>query len=83
MCWPLHERGAPWPDVFVVELSSFQLETTASLKPTAATVLNVSENHLDRYAGMNDYAAAKARVFAGGGEQVLNRDDPRVVGDAR
>jgi UDP-N-acetylmuramoylalanine--D-glutamate ligase len=72
-----HEQGAPWPDVFVVELSSFQLETTASLKPTAATVLNVSENHLDRYAGMEGYAAAKARVFMGGGEQILDRDDPR------
>ena len=74
-----HERGLPWPDVFVVELSSFQLETTASLEPTAATVLNVTENHLDRYAGMAEYAAAKARIFAGGGEQVLNRDDPRSL----
>ncbi len=73
----LHEDGAPWPDVFVLELSSFQLETTNSLKPTAAAVLNISENHLDRYAGMDEYAAAKARVFSGGGEQVLNRDDPR------
>ncbi len=73
----LHEQGVPWPDVFVVELSSFQLETTTSLKPTAATVLNISENHLDRYAGMSDYAAAKARVFRGGGEQILNRDDSR------
>ena len=72
-----HERGARWPDVFVVELSSFQLETTSSLEPTAATVLNVSENHLDRYAGMNEYAAAKARVLSGAGEQILNRDDPR------
>jgi UDP-N-acetylmuramoylalanine--D-glutamate ligase len=75
-----HERGSPWPDVFVVELSSFQLETTASLKPTAATVLNVSENHLDRYAGLDEYAAAKARVFSGGGVQILNRDDPRSWG---
>ncbi len=73
-----HERGEPWPDVFVVELSSFQLETTASLRPTAATVLNVSENHLDRYRGIGDYAAAKARIFAAGGEQILNRDDARV-----
>jgi UDP-N-acetylmuramoylalanine--D-glutamate ligase len=71
------EHGASWPDAFVVELSSFQLETTAHLKPTAATVLNVSENHLDRYAGMNEYAAAKARAFSGGGAQILNRDDPR------
>ena len=74
-----HERGAPWPEAFVLELSSFQLETTASLKPTAATVLNVTENHLDRYAGIAQYAAAKARIFAGGGEQILNRDDPRSL----
>ncbi|TMH34389.1 MAG: UDP-N-acetylmuramoyl-L-alanine--D-glutamate ligase [Betaproteobacteria bacterium] len=74
-----HERGEPWPDAFVVELSSFQLETTASLKPTVATVLNVTENHLDRYRGMESYAAAKARVFMAGGEQVLNRDDRRSL----
>ena len=61
-----------WPDVFVLELSSFQLETTASLRPTVATVLNVTDNHLDRYAGLDDYAAAKRRIFAGGGMQVLN-----------
>ncbi len=72
-----HERGAPWPDVFVIELSSFHLETTSSLKPVAATVLNVTENHLDRYAGIAEYAAAKARIFDGGGEQILNRDDAR------
>jgi UDP-N-acetylmuramoylalanine--D-glutamate ligase len=71
-----HERTGDWPDVFVIELSSFQLETTKGLKPVAATVLNVSENHLDRYAGIGEYAQAKARIFAGGGEQVLNRDDP-------
>jgi UDP-N-acetylmuramoylalanine--D-glutamate ligase len=66
-----------WPDVYVLELSSFQLETTASLAPVAATVLNVTENHLDRYSGIDAYAAAKARIFSGGGIQVLNRDDPR------
>ncbi len=71
--------GGRWPDVFVLELSSFQLETTASLVPVAATVLNVTENHLDRYAGMDDYAAAKARIFRNGGMQVLNRDDPRSL----
>lgn len=65
-----------WPDVFVLELSSYQMETTASLAPVAATVLNVTENHLDRYPGMDAYAAAKARIFANGGMQVLNRDDP-------
>ncbi|OYY95539.1 MAG: UDP-N-acetylmuramoyl-L-alanine--D-glutamate ligase [Hydrogenophilales bacterium 28-61-23] len=64
------------PDVWVLELSSFQLETTSSLHPDAATVLNISQDHMDRYAGLDDYAAAKARVFAGSGVQVLNRDDP-------
>jgi len=68
-----------WPDVFVLELSSFQLETTSSLVPTAACVLNVTDNHLDRYAGIDDYAAAKARIFLSGGIQVLNRDDPRSL----
>jgi UDP-N-acetylmuramoylalanine--D-glutamate ligase len=73
-----HEDGAPWPDVFVLELSSYQLETTSSLKPVAATVLNVTANHLDRYAGLADYAAAKARIFENASVQVLNRDDPIV-----
>jgi UDP-N-acetylmuramoylalanine--D-glutamate ligase len=68
-----------WPDVFVLELSSFQLETTHSLAPVAATVLNVSENHLDRYADLDAYAAAKERIFANGGIQVLNRDDLRSL----
>jgi hypothetical protein len=72
------EAGAPWPDVFVLELSSYQLETTSSLRPTAATVLNVTANHMDRYAGIADYAAAKARIFNGATVQVLNRDDPIV-----
>lgn len=69
------DKGA-LPDVWVLELSSFQLETTSSLDADAATVLNVSEDHLDRYAGSMDlYAAAKARIFAGSGVQVLNRED--------
>ena len=70
---------AHWPDVFVLELSSFQLETTSSLVATAAAMLNITDNHLDRYAGIDDYAAAKARIFLGGGIQVLNRDDPRCL----
>ncbi len=74
-----HERRRAWPDVFVLELSSFQLETTSSLRRPRRRVLNVTENHLDRYAGIDAYAAAKARIFAGGGEQVLNRDDPRSL----
>jgi len=64
------------PKVWVLELSSFQLETTHSLNADAATVLNVSEDHLDRYpTGMAGYASAKARVFVGEGVMVLNRDD--------
>ncbi len=66
------------PQVWVLELSSFQLETTYTLDADAAIVLNVTEDHLDRYAGsMDAYAAAKARIFQGGGVQVLNRDDER------
>ncbi|TCS71037.1 UDP-N-acetylmuramoylalanine--D-glutamate ligase [Sulfuritortus calidifontis] len=75
----LTEQGDARPDVYVLELSSFQLETTSSLAPDAATVLNLSEDHMDRYAGMADYAAAKARIFAGAGAQVLNRDDALVL----
>lgn len=68
------ERGET-PDVWVLELSSFQLETTSSLHPDSAAVLNVTEDHLDRYDGMPGYAKAKARVSAGNGVQVLNRED--------
>ena len=67
------------PDVWVLELSSFQLETLESLNADAATVLNISDDHLDRYAGLDDYATAKARVFYGEGVQVLNRQDHRVM----
>ena len=71
------ENGRAAPAVFVLELSSFQLESTASLNADAATLLNLSEDHLDRYDGIDGYAAAKARIFNGSGEQVLNRDDAR------
>ena len=63
------------PDIFVLELSSFQLESTRSLNPEAATVLNVSEDHLDRYSDMRAYAEAKSRIFQGDGTQVVNRED--------
>jgi UDP-N-acetylmuramoylalanine--D-glutamate ligase len=77
------EAGTPAPEVFVLELSSFQLESTSNLEADAATMLNLSEDHLDRYDDMDSYAAAKARVFAGGGVQVLNRDDRRSMGMRR
>jgi UDP-N-acetylmuramoylalanine--D-glutamate ligase len=68
------------PEVWVLELSSFQLETTESLEPAVAAMLNLSEDHLDRHADMAEYAAAKARIFFGKGAQVLNRDDPYSLG---
>ncbi len=63
------------PDVYVLELSSFQLETTNSLVADAATMLNLSEDHMDRYDGMQSYAVAKAHIFYHAKLQVLNRDD--------
>ena len=79
------EDSGTLPQAWVLEVSSFQLETTQSLEPDAAVVLNVSEDHFDRYAGMQDYAAAKARIFTGtrdggseAGVQILNRDDSIV-----
>ena len=64
------------PRVWVLELSSFQLETTEQTGAVAATVLNISEDHLDRHLDMAAYAAAKARIFNGAKRRVINRDDP-------
>ena len=58
---------------------AFQLETTASLNAQAATVLNVSPDHMDRYEDLAEYAHAKARIFTGTGRMVINRDDPWVI----
>jgi UDP-N-acetylmuramoylalanine--D-glutamate ligase len=68
----------PLPEVWVLELSSFQLDGVTGFEPDAATVLNVTQDHLDWHGSMDAYAAAKARVFGGHGVMVLNRDDPRV-----
>jgi UDP-N-acetylmuramoylalanine--D-glutamate ligase len=73
-----HQDAGALPQAWVLELSSFQLETTETLNPAAATVLNISDDHLDRYIDLADYASAKARVFQGDGVQVLNRQDARV-----
>jgi len=67
------------PDVWVLELSSFQLATTVSLHCNAATVLNVTQDHLDWHGSMADYAKSKARIFGKGTVQVLNRDDPAAM----
>ena len=69
------QREGKKADVWVLELSSFQLENTESLRPTAATVLNISEDHLDRYDDLLDYAHTKDKIFRGDGVQVLNSDD--------
>lgn len=67
-------------ELYVLELSSFQLESTWSLKARAATVLNISPDHMDRYDSLADYSAAKARILSGAKTAVLNRDDARVRG---
>ncbi len=67
------------PEAWVLELSSYQLETTWSLAPDAAAMLNLTEDHLDRYSGLTAYGQAKARIFEGARVQVLNRDDPHSL----
>ncbi|HEY6482856.1 MAG TPA: UDP-N-acetylmuramoyl-L-alanine--D-glutamate ligase [Steroidobacteraceae bacterium] len=72
-------RDAQATELYVLELSSFQLDTTHSLDLKAATVLNVSADHLDRYASVEAYAASKARIFVHCDVAVINLDDPLVV----
>lgn len=65
-------------DLYVLELSSFQLETTQSLKALGAVLLNISEDHLDRYADLADYVFAKQRIFHHCSTAVFNRQDPQT-----
>jgi UDP-N-acetylmuramoylalanine--D-glutamate ligase len=67
------------PQVWVLELSSFQLDGIENFEPTAATVLNLSQDHLDWHGDMAAYAAAKARIFGQNALMVLNREDPLVM----
>ncbi|MBN3849107.1 UDP-N-acetylmuramoyl-L-alanine--D-glutamate ligase [Paraburkholderia sp. Ac-20342] len=67
------------PDVWVLELSSFQLETSHTFAPDAAAVLNITQDHLDWHGGLDAYAAAKGRIFGTQTVRVLNRDDARVM----
>ena len=67
------------PEVWVLELSSFQLEGVQGFEPLAATVLNLTQDHLDWHGDMQGYAAAKARIFGQQGLMILNRDDPQVM----
>ncbi len=69
----------PIPKFFVLELSSYQLESTESLKLTAAAVLNVTADHMDRYQTIDAYASAKARIFEHAALAVINIDDPLVT----
>lgn len=76
---PALDLLSPGAALYVLELSSFQLETTTHLACRAATVLNVTADHLDRYASIGEYAAAKARIFARCDTAVVNLDDPLVM----
>jgi len=67
------------PQAWVLELSSFQLDAASDFEPTVATVLNVTQDHLDWHGDMAAYAAAKARIFGQQATMVLNRDDPLVM----
>lgn len=69
----------PPPDLYVLELSSFQLESTYSLNPLAAVVLNISADHIDRHTNLAQYIAAKQRIYQGDGTAIINADDPHVV----
>ncbi len=66
-------------DLYVLELSSFQLETTHSLQAAVATILNLSEDHLDRYDGMAGYLAAKQKIYQGARHILINRDDAATL----
>lgn len=63
------------PDLYVLELSSFQLESTFTLAAQAAVVLNISPDHMDRYSGLDEYAKAKQRIYRNARVQIVNRDD--------
>ncbi len=74
-----HIDAGTLPEVWVLELSSFQLDDVAGFEPTAATVLNITQDHLDWHGDIHAYAAAKARIFGQTGLMVLNRDDAEVM----
>lgn len=74
-----HMDAETLPDVWVLELSSFQLDGVQGFEPTAATVLNLTQDHLDWHGDMASYGAAKARIFGAHGLMILNRDDAGVM----
>ena len=74
-----HMDAGTLPQVWVLELSSFQLDGVQGFEPTAATVLNVTQDHLDWHGDIAAYTAAKARIFGATSLMILNRDDPAVM----
>ncbi len=74
------DAAQPLPEVWVLELSSFQLDGVVGFEPDAAAVLNLSQDHLDWHGTMDAYADAKARIFGTRAIMVVNRDDERVRG---
>ena len=71
-----HRQVGTLPDFWVLELSSFQLETTESLHCDSAALLNITEDHIDWHGSMEKYAAAKRKIFSADTVRVLNREDP-------
>ncbi|WP_370624126.1 UDP-N-acetylmuramoyl-L-alanine--D-glutamate ligase [Polynucleobacter sp. JS-Safj-400b-B2] len=79
-CLDTADQMVDMPDVWVLELSSFQLVYTHTLNATAATVLNITQDHLDWHGDMQSYAEAKSKIFGTDTVCILNRDDPLVMG---
>jgi len=79
-CLEHADQISDMPDIWVLELSSFQLVYTHTLNATAATVLNLTQDHLDWHGDMQAYVDAKAKVFGADSICILNRDDPLVMG---
>ncbi|WP_370623491.1 UDP-N-acetylmuramoyl-L-alanine--D-glutamate ligase [Polynucleobacter sp. UK-Gri1-W3] len=79
-CLDIADQIVDMPDVWVLELSSFQLVYTHTLNATAATVLNITQDHLDWHGDMQSYAEAKSKIFGTDTVCILNRDDPLVMG---
>lgn len=79
-CLDLADQIVDMPDIWVLELSSFQLVYTHTFNATAATVLNITQDHLDWHGDMHAYADAKSRIFGADTVCILNRDDPLVMG---
>lgn len=70
----------PVPDYYVLEISSFQLELLTSMDACVSVVLNISEDHMDRYHDIDEYSAVKARIYNGSGSMIINLDDAHVAG---